>query len=147
MTEKKQLAQHAITTMMRKDYFSQWLKLEIVHSGPGQCICRMKVRKEMLNGFGILHGGVTYALADSCFAFASNTHGRLSVALKVTMSYAKAVHRGETLMAEATEVKKGHRTGIYHVFIRNEEGETIAVFDGTVYRTDRMVLNQTDDGV
>ncbi|MDH3652239.1 MAG: hotdog fold thioesterase [Saprospiraceae bacterium] len=141
MTEIERLATQAIAKMRLEDNFSKWLKVKVLEAGPGHCVCRMKVRKEMLNGFGILHGGISYSLADSCFAFASNSHGRLSLALKVSMSYAKAVQLGDILTAEATEIVKGQRTGIYQVLVTNEEKETVAVFDGTVYRTDRMVLD------
>ena len=144
MEHKDHRARRMVDKMLKKDYFSQWLKLQIIAVREGYCQTRMSVRREMLNGFGILHGGISYALADSTFAFASNTYGRLSVALKVSMSYAKSVRRGEVLYAEAKQEHLGNRTAIYRIYIRNEKEELVAIFDGTVYRTEKRILDEEE---
>lgn len=129
--------------MMQKDHFSQWLNIQPKAIEEGYCHLEMTVRKEMLNGFSILHGGVTFAFADSAFAFASNSHGRLSVSLNASMTYSKSAKEGDTIIAEAKELTIGNKTATYDVFVTNKETkELIALFRGTVYRTSREVLNQ-----
>ena len=76
MSDSNSLPKRVVNTMMNKDYFSQWLGIDVVLAAPGQSILKMKIRKEMLNGFGIAHGGISFSLADSALAFASNSHGQ-----------------------------------------------------------------------
>ncbi|GAB3534018.1 hypothetical protein GCM10027443_20480 [Pontibacter brevis] len=78
-------AEEVMQRMMEKDAFSKMLGLQVDEMGEGYCRLHFQVREDMLNGFGILHGGVTYSAADSAFAFACNSHGRLSVALSTNM--------------------------------------------------------------
>ena len=129
-----------LSKMLTHDEFSKWLGIVIDEYKEGYCSLHYKIRKEMLNGFGIVHGGVLFAAADSAFAFACNSHGRLSVALDVTINFAKAVEVDEVLTVEAKEVYVGNRTGLYDVMVRNESGEIVAVFKGTAYRTNRQVV-------
>ena len=127
--------------MMQTDYFSQWMGVELVEISEGYCKLQMQVRKEMLNGFGIIHGGVTFAFADSAFAFASNSYGRLSVSLNASMTYAKSATTGDILIAEAKQLTLGNKTATFDVTVQNETtGETMSLFRGTVYRTSREVL-------
>lgn len=127
--------------MMEKDYFSQWLGIELIEIAPGYCKLEMTVRPEMLNGFGILHGGVSFAFADSAFAFASNSHGRLSVSQNGSMTYAKPATAGNRLIAEATQLTLGHKTATFDVKVFEKETEKIiAFFRGFVYRTSKEVL-------
>jgi acyl-CoA thioesterase len=95
----------------------------------------------MLNGFGIIHGGALFAAADSAFAFACNSHGRLSVALDVSITFTKAATEGEVLTVEAKEVHLGNKTSLYDIITRNEKGEVIAVFKGTAYRTSKNIVD------
>ena len=94
----------------------------------------------MLNGHQTVHGGVIFAAADSAFAFACNSHGRISVALDVSITFTKAVKIGEVLTVEAKEVHLGNKTSVYDVITRNEKGEIVAVFKGTAYRTSKDIL-------
>lgn len=75
-----------LKTMMDKDYFSQWMGLDVLDIREGFCRLKFTVKEEMLNGFGIVHGGIIFGAADSAFAFACNSHGRVSVALDVALS-------------------------------------------------------------
>ncbi|MEO0898719.1 MAG: hydroxyphenylacetyl-CoA thioesterase PaaI [Bacteroidota bacterium] len=129
--------------MMKEDYFSQWLGIEVLEVKAGSCKLAMTVRREMLNGFGILHGGVSFSLADSAFAFASNSHGRLSVALNNSITYPKAAKEGDTIYAEAIELTLGYKTATYDVVIRNQQDEEIALFRGVVYRTSKTVIPES----
>ena len=125
--------------MLERDAFSAWLGLEVVAVAPGGCTVRMTVRPEMVNGFGVCHGGVTFSLADSALAFASNTHGRVTVSVENSISYPTAVRLGDTLTATATEETAGKRLAFYRVTVVNQRDETVALFRGTVYRTDRVL--------
>ncbi|RMH97549.1 MAG: hotdog fold thioesterase, partial [Calditrichaeota bacterium] len=109
----------------------------IVEVDAGRVMLKMKVRREMLNGFGVCHGGIAFSLADSAFAFASNTHGRVSLALDASISYPVKVLEGDVLTAVAEEESLTHRIGIYTITVTNQNGEKVALFRGTVYRTDK----------
>jgi acyl-CoA thioesterase len=98
------LAEHVVDAMYRNDLFSQWLGIERMLVETGKCILRMKVRKEMLNGFDIAHGGICYSLADSALAFASNSHGRKSVSVETSISLTEQVKEGDVLTAAAEEI-------------------------------------------
>ncbi|GAA0876232.1 hydroxyphenylacetyl-CoA thioesterase PaaI [Wandonia haliotis] len=121
-------------TMMRNDAFSQWLGIQVTSTQSGYCKLSMKTRDEMLNGFGILHGGISYSLADSALAFASNSHGQHAVSIETSISHLKPVRTGETLTAIATERSISHKIAIYDIEVFNENSVKIALFKGTVYR-------------
>lgn len=124
-----------VDKMMETDAFSQWLGIEVIESKEGYCQLKMTVRPEMCNGFGIIHGGVTFSLADSALAFASNAYGRLSVALECSISYPNPVNVGDTLFTEATEINLSNKIGIYNIPVTNQHGMLVGAFKGTVYRT------------
>jgi acyl-CoA thioesterase len=127
-----------VQTMMDGDAFSQWLGIEILSSGLGHCTLRMVTRPEMVNGFGILHGGITYSLADSALAFASNSHGQHAVSIDTGIAHLKKVGVGETLVAEAVELSLTKRVANYQVSVFNASRELVALFKGTVYRSDKQ---------
>lgn len=129
-----------VAHMMKHDFFSQWMGIEVLEVSLGHCRIKMQVKKEMLNGFGILHGGVSFAMADSALAFASNNHGRLSVALSNSISYPNPAIEGDVLTAEAKELILGYKTATYDITIKNQEGKDVALFRGTVYRSSRQVI-------
>lgn len=124
--------------MMSGDWFSQWLGISVEKISPGKCTLKMKVRKEMLNGFAIAHGGITYSLADSALAFASNSHGRKAVSVETSISHTVSLMEGDVIVAEAEEVSLKEKIAIYNIVVRKENGEVVALFKGTVYRTSRM---------
>ncbi len=129
------LAQRVVARMYDNDPFSIWLGIERIVVERGMCVLRMTVRQEMLNGFAIAHGGITYSLADSCLAFASNSHGIQSVSVETSISHTKAVKAGDVLTATSEEKSLSRSIGIYHITVTNQRGETVALFKGTVYRT------------
>ena len=124
--------QHWLTT---RDPFSAWLGVIVEEVRAGYCRLRLPVRPEMLNGFGMVHGGVTFAAADTAFSIACNTHGRQSVGLSVTIDYLEAGQPGDVITVEATEESLKHRVGVYQVGIHNQNGLRLAIFKGTAYRT------------
>lgn len=126
-----------VDLMMDKDYMSQWLGIERLEEKTGACTLKMSVRKEMLNGFGIAHGGITYSLADSAFAFASNSRGKKAVSIETSISHLKPVHEGDVLIAKAKEIHVSNKVGTYHISVTNQDEELVAAFKGTVYRTSK----------
>ncbi|TBR18867.1 MAG: hotdog fold thioesterase, partial [Chitinophagaceae bacterium] len=112
-TEKDILANSVVAYMMEHDNFSQWMQVQLIEVREGYSKISMEIRKEMVNGLGIVHGGITFSLADSAFAFACNSRNNLSVALDVTISFTKAVSIGDVLTAEAKEIHNGRSTGVY----------------------------------
>lgn len=130
-----QKASLIVDKMFNNDPMSQWLGITRILDGPGVSVLRMKVRKEMLNGFSIAHGGITYSLADSALAFASNSHGIQSVSVETSISHVSPVKEGDELETEVTEVNLTRSTGLYYVTVKNQEGKAVAHFRGTVYRT------------
>lgn len=138
----KTLATQVYEKMMSTDYCSQWMGISPVVLEEGHCIIKMQVKKDMLNGFGILHGGIAYTFADSAFAFASNSYGRIAVSINGAMSFAKSAKEGDVLLAEAKVLNITHKTADFDVNVSNEEGEVYYRFRGTVYRKSQNVINE-----
>src|ERR1022692_2116682 len=115
----KDLANQVVDKMFRNDGFTQWLGIERVKIKTGHCILRMTVRKEMLNGFAIAHGGIAFSLADSALAFASNSQGIKSVSIEANLSLLKPVVEGDILTATAEEISVTNKIGIYHITVTN----------------------------
>lgn len=127
-----------VEIMMAKDHFSQWLGIEVLETGEGISKLRMKVSKDMLNGFGIAHGGITYSLADSALAFASNSHGKKSVSVETSISHLVSLVEGDEIIAEAKEENRSNKIGVYTIKVyRSVDNTTVALFKGTVYRTSK----------
>jgi acyl-CoA thioesterase len=125
--------------MLKRDRFTAWLGLVIDEIGLGYCKLHYRVTGEMLNGFEILHGGVLFSASDSALAFACNSHGTITVALDVSISFTRPGKEGELLTVEAKETHLGKRIGIYDIRTTNEAGELVALFKGTAYRTGKPV--------
>ena len=140
MTEKDKTANDVVAHMMENDLFSQWLGIEIIEIKEGYSKIKMTVRKEMINGFGIVHGGIAFSLADSAFAFACNNRNNLSVALDTSINFIKPVHVDDILTAEAKEMHNGRTTGLYHIVISNQHDHNVALFKGTCFRTGKPLI-------
>ena len=134
------LANNVVNDMLQKDLFSQWLGILIIEIKEGYSKIKMTVRPEMINGFGIVHGGITFSLADSAFAFACNNRNILSVALDTSINFLKPVQVNDVLIAEANELHNGRSTGLYHINITNQQNKTVAVFKGTCFRTLKSLI-------
>lgn len=142
-THKDQLARSVVDHMMENDFFSQWMGVEVLEVKEGYSRVKMSIRKEMVNGFGIVHGGIPFSLADTAFAFACNNRNNLSVALDVTIAFTKAVNVGDELTAEAKEFHNGRSTGVYLIIVSNQHNEQIALFKGTCFRTGKALVKGT----
>ena len=140
MTENQFPASAVVEHVFSKDLFSQWLGIIVLESKPGYSKIQMSIRPEMINGLGIVHGGIAFSMADSCFAFACNSRNNLSVALDTSINFLKPVHVGDTLVAETTELHNGKTTGLYHISITNQNKHVVAMFKGTCFRTSKKLL-------
>lgn len=129
MVDPDEIARRCAAVMWADDKASQALGMELVEVAPGRAVLRMVVRPDMANGHAIGHGGFTFALADSAFAFACNSHGRRTVAASCDISFLAAVRVGDVLEAEAQERHRRGRTGIYDITVRRG-GEVVAEFRG-----------------
>jgi acyl-CoA thioesterase len=125
----QETAESSAADMWAGDRASQALGMEIVEVGPGRATLRMSVRDDMVNGHGIGHGGLTFALADSAFAFACNSYGRTTVAAAAEIRFRRPTRLGDDLVATAVERSRDGRDGVYDVTVRNGE-ETVAIFVG-----------------
>lgn len=129
------LATRIVDAMFNNDPMSQWLGIERVQDGPGVSVLRMTVRKEMLNGFAVAHGGITFSLADSALAFASNAHGIQALSIETSISHVAPVNEGDVLSTEVKELNLTKRTGLYAITVYNQDSKAVAFFKGTVFRT------------
>lgn len=136
------LHEQVLDQMLQDDAFSKWLGIKLIEVDEGYSRISMVVRPEMVNGFGIAHGGIAFSLADSAFAFACNNRNNLSVAMDVTISFIKAVHINDELFAEAREIHSGRSTGVYLITVTNQHNSTIALFKGTCFRTGRKLVDK-----
>ncbi|MDQ2864006.1 MAG: hydroxyphenylacetyl-CoA thioesterase PaaI [Bacteroidota bacterium] len=134
------LPQQVVNHMMEKDLFSQWLGIQVIEVWEGYSKIKMTVRKEMINGFDIVHGGIAFSFADSAFAFACNNRNNLSVALDTSINFLKPVHPDDELIAEAKEIHNGKSTGLYQVNITNQHNHAVALFKGTCFRTGKILI-------
>lgn len=141
MRTPQEIAEKTVQKMYENDAFSRWMGIEIETIVPGSVRLKMPVRKEMLNGFGVCHGGITFAFADSALAFACNSHGRLSLLLDASISYPAPVKENDLLFADVREESLGNNTAIYLITITREDGRKVAIFKGTVFRTDTEILD------
>ncbi len=126
--------------MMKHDLFSQWLGIKVLEIRDGYSKIEMTVRPEMINGFGIVHGGIAFSFSDSAFAFACNNRNNLSVALDTSINFTRPVHVGDTLTGEATEIHNGKTTGLYHIHVYNQHQHLVALFKGTCFRTGKPLV-------
>ena len=131
--DAQSVAQAVREAMWRDDHVLHWLGIEVTAVGPGSATTRMVIRREMLNGHAIAHGGLITTLADTAFAYACNAYNELTVASGFDVNLMAAARLGDTLSAEAVELSKSGRTGVYDITVRNQRGEAVAAFRGRSY--------------
>ena len=135
--DEQQLAERIVARMMERDEFSRWLGIDVTRIAPNTATVRMTVRREMVNGFGVCHGGIAFSLADSALAFASNTHGRVTVSIENSIRYPATISPGDVLTATAVQETAGRRVAFFNVTVTKQGGDIVGLFRGTVYRTSR----------
>jgi acyl-CoA thioesterase len=134
MTSPQQLtAERVRDGMFATDHAAQALGLAVTAIGPTGATVTMTVRRDMLNGFGICHGGLVATLADTAFAYACNAANEMTVASGFGIDLLAASREGDVLTAVARQVQQGGRTGVYDIDVHNQRGEAIAVFRGRSY--------------
>lgn len=128
--EAQRLAERAAQALFASDRASASLGITIEQVRPGFARLRMAVRADMVNGHGMCHGGMVFALADSAFAVACNSHNAVTVAAAAAIDFLAPARVGDELTAEARELWRSKRSGIYEISVSNQRGETIALFRG-----------------
>ena len=141
--QARALAKRVAEGMYSRDRASQALGMKIVSIGPGRAEMTMAVRADMLNGHAICHGGFIFALADSSFAFACNSYNLTTVASGCAIDYMAPAREGDVLTAHARERSVSGRTGVYDIEVKNQRGETIALFRGKSYRIKGHVVEES----
>ncbi len=128
-----------VNKMMAKDHFSQLLGISALETKTSYSKLSLIITKNMLNGFGIAHGGVTFSLADSALAFASNSKGRKSVSIETSISHIISLKEGDEIIAEAICETETEKLGHYKVTVvlKNDNNKCVALFKGIVYKTSK----------
>jgi acyl-CoA thioesterase len=135
------LDEYKIKKFFKGDRLAEYLGIELVEVSSGRAVARMKIREEHLNGISTVHGGAIFTLADFAFAVAANSHGRVTVAINVSISFMKAATKG-TLTAVAKEISLNPKIASYTVNICDDQDEIIGIFQGMAYRKrDRIILD------
>lgn len=138
--EQQALAEACAQVLFADDRASQALGMVIESVSPGRATLAMTVREDMTNGHGMCHGGFIFTLADSAFAFACNSHNRATVAQAAKIDFLRPARRGDRLRAEAREISRGGRSGLYDVEVRRDDGELLACFRGNSHSSDKPVF-------
>lgn len=123
-------ARQCAAAMLAQDKASQAMGIEIEIIEPGRATATMTVREDMVNGFDVIHGGLTFTLADTAFAFACNSYDEQTVAASAHIEFLRPAMVADELMATAAEDYRGRRSGYYTVEVRNQHEELIALFRG-----------------
>lgn len=125
--------------MLGQDQFSQWMNIRLIEVKDNYCLIEMPVKKEMINGLKTVHGGVTFAFADSALAFSSNNSGDAAVALNCVINFTKAGKESDIFRAESVLANETRKTAVYDIKITNQNNELVAKFVGTVYKIGKKV--------
>jgi len=139
-TAAQRLAERVAAALYERDRASQALGMAIVAMRPGFARLTMKVRADMVNGHELCHGGLLFTLADSAFAFACNSYNESTVAAAGAIDFLQGARLGDELTAEARELWRSRRNGLYDIVICNQHGERVALFRGRSYRIEGQVL-------
>lgn len=132
-----QVAEHILS----QDNFSRWMGVKLNKIDKNYCLIEMKVKEEMVNGIGTVHGGATFAFAESALALSSLNDGQTKVALNCYINFNKAAKLGDTLTAESILINDTRKTAVYDISIKNQNNESIASFRGTVYKLDKKIID------
>lgn len=115
------------------DLFAKHSGIELVEVGEGRAVTCMEIQPYHFNAAGTVHGGAIFTLADFAFAAASNSYGTVAMGISTSMNFVKAARSGK-LHAVATEQSRNAKLASYNVMITDDDGATVAIFQGMVYR-------------
>jgi acyl-CoA thioesterase len=135
-----EIAKECARAMFQSDTSSQHLGISVEVTAGGTAEARLVVTSDMMNGLGVCHGGLIFALADTAFAFACNCYDRKTYAAGANIDFLCPAKAGDTLVAVATERHRGGRYGIYDVSVTNQDGKEIAAFSGRSVATTEPIL-------
>ena len=121
-----------VDIMMGNDSFSKWMKITINSIEKGSCELQCTIHEDMLNGFDIAHGGITYSLSDSALAFSANAYGYKCVSIETSISHIRPVFLNDILIVTCEEIHRGKTIGIYSIEIKNQDSKLVSKFKGTV---------------
>ena len=138
----QRLAERAAEGLLRGDAASRMLGMQLVEVKPGYARLTMRVRSDMVNGHRICHGGLIFSLADSAFAVSCNSYNENTVAAAASIDFLAPAIEGDELVAEATELWRSGRSGLYQITVRNQRGEQIALFRGRSARISGTVVTE-----
>ncbi len=134
---QEKLTEKVTEHIKNNDNFAAWLGVEVIESTPGYAKIKMKIRKDMINSFGTCHGGVTFAFAQTALAFCSNNYGTIAVALETSMAFTSPLYEGDEIIAVTNEESRRSKVSVYTIKVSKTTGETVGVFRGSVYNTDK----------
>lgn len=137
--EAQLLAERSVAALFERDRASQALGMSVTGIRPGWAQVTMRVRPDMVNGHGVCHGGLLFALGDSAFAFACNSYNESTVAAAASIDFLAPARAGDELTAEASQLWRTKRNGLYEIVVRNQRGERLALLRGRSYRIDGQV--------
>jgi acyl-CoA thioesterase len=137
--EAQRLAERAAEALFARDAASRMLGIRVVDVKPGYARVTMTVRPEMVNGHRTCHGGLIFALSDSAFAVSCNSHNESTVAAAASIDFLAPAFEGDELSAEANELWRSGRSGLYEITVINQRGERIALFRGRSHRINGAV--------
>ena len=129
----QEIAESTRDAMWQDDHASQAMGMQVLAIGPGSATVCMTVRRDMLNGHDICHGGLMTMLADTAFAFACNAYNEVTVAAGFDVNLISSARQGDVLTAVCVELSKSGRTGVYDVSVRNQRDEAVVAFRGRSY--------------
>jgi len=141
----QRMAERAAEALFSRDAASKALGMQVVTVRPGYARLTMKVRPDMLNGHRMCHGGLIFSLADSAFAVSCNSHNESTVAASASIDFLAPAVEGDSLAAEAQELWRSGRSGIYEITVTNQRGERIALFRGRSHRIRGEVVPAASD--
>lgn len=144
MEAAQKLAEDVARAMYSRDVALIAQGIVILEVRPGFARARMRVRADMLNGHAICHGGLVFTLADSAFAYACNSYGLVTVAASAGIELLLPSREGDELTAEAVEVTRSRRNGIYDVTVRNQRDERVALFRGRSHQLNEPVIRESE---
>lgn len=130
--------------MYARDHAARMLGIRLLEIAPGRARMAMEVRPDMVNGHDICHGGLTFTLADTAFAYACNSYNHPAVAASCTIVFTAPARRGDTLTALAEERSLAGRSGVYDIQVSDQNGRTIALFRGQSRRLDGKVVDDEE---
>lgn len=144
--DRAERARASARHMLERDACSRNLGISIDVRAPGNVVATMEVTGELVNGFGVCHGGIVFTLADTAFAFACNGYNNETLSVSANIEWLKPVHAGDALTATASEDTRSGRHGYYTVQVHDQDDKLVAIFHGhSVSRGEPLFTEDADD--